>query len=349
MRNTELRSRARLRFSRRGLLAVLVAVMGMIGATAFAAPAGAERTDHLTRTGQQTWYVETGQQSRSGGIQGMAFLPGELWVHRGDTVVWRADSMEPHTVSFLDAAHPAGPFDPSVGYMVNRTPETTISAPGQFRNSGVLDTVPDAELGTQYRSYQLTFTGTGDYHYICFLHGVYMTGVVHVQDGGRLPYTQHQYDRRAERQAARIIEHGRRLQRFARSGASNHHVLVGAADGTAMVMKMLPKWVVIRQGETIDFDANMNGVPVPHTVTFGPEPQAPVPVGDPTNFHAGDQLSSGTMMPASAGVPNAPSHYRVTFRDAGVFTYICMFHDMMGMRGTVIVLPARGEHQPPAD
>jgi plastocyanin len=34
-----------------------------------------------------------------------------------------------------------------------------------------------------------------------------------------------------------------------------------------------------------------------------------------------------------------PLSFRVTFMNPGVYPYICAFHDQLGMKGEVIVLP----------
>ena len=313
---------------------ILAALGAVLLGTFFLAPvsAGAATQNPVT------WHVHVGEQSPNGAIQGMQFLPGDIWVDVGDTVHWTADSMEPHTVTFLPVGELPPPFDPTDPTQTTPTPEHTISAPGDVRNSGVLSTLQFAELpsGT-VTSYNLTFTGPGTYVYYCLLHGQVMKGTVHVAAAGTAyPHTQAFYDTQFNVGRGATIGAGYRLYARAMSTSSNHHVYVGAVDeaAMAMVMRFMRPTVTVRVGETVDFDASLNnGDPVPHTVTFGPEPPAPFPVGDPTNF-TGGALSSGVI---PTGGPDA--HYRVTFNKAGVFDYICMFHDGMGMTGKVIVTP----------
>jgi plastocyanin len=283
-----------------------------------------------------TWTVQVGQQSHNGAIQGMAYGPGEIWIDVGDTVHWVANSMEPHTVSFLDAAHPPGPFDPS-GYMVVPTPETTIDAPGEFRNSGIIATMSDPALPPAVTSYDLTFTGPGDYHYMCYLHGQAMQGTVHVRDAGT-PYPLSQRDYNAQANAIRsgVLDDGYAQWGADREASDAHHVFVGSADSMAMVMRFVNEKVTIRTGETVTFDWGRNAAPVPHTVTFGDEPPTLAPVGDPTDY-SGGTLSSGAMLGPLFMPPGAPSTYAVTFTAPGTYHYLCMFHDGMGMVGTVVV------------
>ena len=220
--------------------------------------------------------------------------------------------------------------------MTNQTPEATIGAPGDIRNSGILSTIQFGELPPTITSYDLTFTGPGDYPYYCFLHGAHMKGVVHVATAGApYPHSQRFYDAQFRKGRAVVIADGFHLRGTVQAQSDAHHVFVGALDEMAMVMRFMRPKVAIRVGETIDFDASMNnGDPVPHTVTFGQEPPAPFAIGYPTNFIGGN-LSSGVI---PTGGPGA--HFVVTFNKAGVYHYICQFHDGMGMVGTVVVRPA---------
>ncbi len=281
-----------------------------------------------------TWNVMVGEQSPTGSIQGMQFLPGEIWIDVGDTVHWKANSMEPHTVSFPDASHPAVPFDPSISYMVTPTSETTISTPGEYRNSGIVGTMADAALPPPAPDYNLTFTGAGTYHYICYVHGQAMVGTVHVAAAGTpYPHTQQFYDAEYHMGRAVVIAHGQEIWSGARAAATNHHVFVGPADDMAMVMRFTQQRVTINVGETVTFDWSLVKTPVPHTVTVAPEVAPPfVPVGDPTNYQGGP-LNSGILMPVFGG----PATFPVTFTKAGTYHYFCAFHDGMGMVGTVVV------------
>ncbi len=307
------------------IVAATVAVLGIsvVGsATAATAPS------------PQTWNVWAGEQSPSGSIQGMQYLPGEIWIDVGDSVHWTANSMEPHTISFVDAAHPAVPFDPSDAYMVTPTPETWISAPGQYRNSGILATMADSALPPPVADYTLAFTGAGTYDYICYVHGQAMVGTVHVAAAGTpYPHTQQFYNAQYRTGRAAVIAHGEQIWSAARQAATSHHVYVGPADGMAVVMRYANPKVRINVGETVTFDWSMVGIPVPHTVTIAPEVGPPsTPVGNPVNYQGGP-LNSGILMPIFGG----PATFPVTFTKAGIYHYFCVFHDGMGMVGTVVV------------
>jgi len=49
-----------------------------------------------------TWKATVGAQSSDEGIQALAFLPNELWIHAGDSITWTFPTHEIHTVTFLE-------------------------------------------------------------------------------------------------------------------------------------------------------------------------------------------------------------------------------------------------------
>lgn len=304
--------------------ACLLAVLGLSSSAA-----------HATTT-PRTWVVQVGQQTSSGSVQGMSYGTPSIWIDKGDSVRWVANSMEIHTVSFINASHPAVPFDGTTAYEVTPTPQTWISAPGQFRNSGIMSTMADSGP-PPIKTYTLKFTGIGTYKYICFVHGQAMTGTVYVRAAGTpYPHTQAQYNLAAANLRAAVIEHGLNLWSTAFSHATSHKVLIGTADMRAMVMRFVASTVSISAGDSITFDMGANSIPVPHTVTFGTEPADPsTVVGNPAAYAGGD-LSSGILLPPNFGPPGSHT-YTVTFTTAGTYHYKCMFHDGMGMVGTIIV------------
>ncbi len=314
-------------------LGVLVATSSLVALVA-STSAPADAAGHA-RTHPRTWTVQVGSQSASGSVQGMNYGPGTIWINKGDTVRWVAKSMEIHTVSFLDKSHPLAPFSPATAYMTTQTPQHSIKHPGQFRNSGILDTMP---AKGEYRTYSLRFTGTGTFQYVCYVHGKAMMGTVVVRKAGsKYRFTQAQYNQQAKVAGNAVIEHGLKLWDSAMGASNSMHVYVGAADMQAMVMRFISGNITVHAGDTVTFDMSKNMVPVPHTVTFGTEPANPATtVGDPTDYQGGN-LSSGVLLPPHFGPPGS-STFAVTFNKAGTWHYTCMFHDQMGMRGTVTVL-----------
>jgi plastocyanin len=304
---------------------LLFAMPTLLASNAHAAPT----------TKARTWNVMVGAESRSGAVQTMAYGPRKIWVNAGDTVHWVASSMEPHTVSFTDAAHPAVAFDLATTYMTQPTSKRTIK-PGQFRSSGIMAPAPDAVFPNAVTSYDLKFTEPGKYPYLCYLHGKAMSAVVVVRKAGTpYPHTQADYDAMATQASNKDIEHGLDLWADAMGAADSHHVFVGAADMRVLVNRFLAPRIVVKVGESVTFDLARNAFPVPHTVTFGPPPANPLaPTGDPTNFQGG-ALSSGVILPPGFGPP--PSTFTVKFTKAGTYSFACLLHAGMGMVGQVVV------------
>jgi plastocyanin len=158
-----------------------------------------------------------------------------------------------------------------------------------------------------------------------------MKGEVHVRPAGTpYPHTQQWYTAQASKARAAVIADLERLRSRVQSAATAHHVFVGASDDVGFVMSFIRKTVTVHVGESVTFDLGRNAFPVPHTVTFGPEPANPFPpVGDPTHY-SGGTLSSGVILP--------PATFKVTFTKAGTYPYKCLIHDDMGMVGTVNVV-----------
>jgi plastocyanin len=286
----------------------------------------------------KTWTVRVGSQTDNMAIQGQRFLPGDVTIDAGDSVTWMANAAEIHTVTFIDggaAQSTLPPLDPTDPMQV--TPQGTHTMDGtSYYNSGLLTTLPDAgplQPLPVFTSYTLMFPDAGTFTYYCLVHGVMMTGVVHVQPAGTpYPETQADYNRQGNALAASVRADGTALWRNLQEDANRHRVFLGADDGTAMVMRFVRHKVVIHQGQRVRF-VNTRSMGAPHTVTFGTEPQGLAifqPSGDPTNYLGGD-LHSGIVPPGGKFV--------VTFNKVGKFHYLCALHDDMGMKGVVIVRP----------
>lgn len=113
------------------------------------------------------WNAAVGAQSGDKGRQALAFLPNEIWIHAGDSITWRWDVDEIHTVTFLTANQirpdfTTGPFTPS---------------PATFDGTIEVTTPPLARPA----SYTVNFPNTGNFKLVCLVHER-MTGVVHVFD-----------------------------------------------------------------------------------------------------------------------------------------------------------------------
>ena len=85
----------------------------MVGLASMAAPTAA-LAQSAQAAAPQTYTVMVGAEKVSRGISLMAYFPATLRIHIGDTVVWKQNSFEIHTVTFL-----AG----------TKTPELVVNAP----------------------------------------------------------------------------------------------------------------------------------------------------------------------------------------------------------------------------
>lgn len=324
-------------------LAAAALPLTLVGALTGSATAG-------TTTAQpQNWTVLVGNETRNMAVTGMWFLPQDIFIHPGDTVDWKANSAEIHTVTFLAQGEDPSdvlPFNPGNPKDVTRTTNATYDG-SSFYNSGLLTTVPakgdpgPLMPGTKwYGDYQLTFPTAGDYDYLCLVHGMMMRGTVHVLAAdASLPFTQADYDQQAAILADYIQLDGRAMLRRFRERSDNHHVIVGGDDGKAVSMRFVHRRVVIHRGQKVTFvNPVINGNAgrgEPHTVTFGEEQMGPdlmARYGHPWHYRGGD-LSSGEMMPGDS--------FTVRFQKPGSYPYLCVLHDAMGMVGRVVVLPKK--------
>jgi plastocyanin len=305
---------------RRPLRVLLASIAALVLPLALTAGAACD-TPH-----PRTWTVQAGQESHDQAIQGMAYLPRNIYINAHDTIRWVARSAEPHTVTFLAKGQPLLPFDPSDPKQLLRVGGKWYDGKSYY-NSGLLSNVNDTGFPTA-RHYSLKFGKVGTFVYWCLLHGKAMKGTVHVRPAGtHYPFTQWQYDRHSKKEVRKILHDGYHLWHETRELATRHTVIEGNDDGIAMVMRFVRHTVYVHVGQKVTFK-NV-GMDAPHTVTFGEE-EANIfaPYGDPTHF-AGGKLNSGIQLPGSS--------FTVTFTKAGTYKYICGLHDFMGMVGKVVV------------
>ncbi|HUL14654.1 MAG TPA: plastocyanin/azurin family copper-binding protein [Terriglobales bacterium] len=299
------------------------------------------------------WQATVGAQSKDKAQQVLAFLPNEMWIHAGDSITWKVATDEPHTITFLKAGQVRPPYQAGC-------PGFSVSG-AAFDGSTCVTTgpLPNGQFFT------VTFPNPGNYKLVCLIHQN-MTGVVHVLDWSQpLPYDQAFYDVEAAKQrvallsvhtpqcdhpnAAPDLSHSNQIS----AGAGQIVATPGGSD-TVSVMRFEQTAKVIHIGETVEWS---NADPVtPHTITFGTEPANPIPPS--TNVildadgarHAtinstADNVHSGFLLAApqdQTGLPQTPAgvtRFRATFTHAGVYPYICVLHDDLGMVGKVIVEP----------
>jgi plastocyanin len=322
----------------RALISIVVLLLGL---------ATASQPVHA----QWPWHATVGAQSQDLGRQAFAFLPNEIWIHAGDSITWRFDVDEIHTVTFLKTAQTRPPFTAGC-------PGFT-SSPATFDGTACVTTPP---LVTG-QTFTVTFPKTGNFKLVCLVHPD-MTGVVHALDPTTvLPHDQEFYDDQAAEERRSLLAGDGPAEHRGLHGedGSAHNVIAGPGEVSATpggtrtlsVLRFEHPAITIHAGETVEWT---NEDPVtPHTVTFGPEPANPIPPEHVTNDADGarhavigsltDRAHSGFIVAAPQdriGLPQSAigvTRFRVTFPHAGVFPYICALHDDLGMRGKVIVMP----------
>lgn len=295
------------------------------------------------------WQATVGAQSNDKGRQAVAFIPNELWIHAGDTIHWAVNADEIHTITLLAAGQTRPPF--FVG-----CPGFSFGA-ASFNGSTCVSTPPMVSGQT----FDVIFPTVGNFKLVCLVHPD-MTAVVHVLDTlVALPHDQAFYDREAAEQAHDLLGELNLGQAQPQTDSPNS-VTVGAgktvANGgghsTISLMRFVQPELVIHAGATVEW--TNDDTSMPHTITFGTEPQDPFPPSTNVTtdvdgaLHAtinstSDSVHSGFIASApqdQTGLPQAPlgpTRFRITFTSPGVYPYICALHDNLGMKGSIIVLP----------
>jgi plastocyanin len=322
----------------------------------------------------QTWFATVGAESNDKGRQALAFLPNEIWIHAGDSITWRFDVDELHTVTFIPDGE-TRPFFQTIPGSPNGSqfpdpmaPDVTIvSSPGGFADLGAQ--VPPALV--KGATFTVNFPTAGNFKQVCLFHQN-MTGVVHVLDeNAPLPYNQDFYDRQAADQRRDLLSdrdgrsvaacgecaaHNSLEARVVTAGIGEISATAGGTQ-TLSVVRFLADQIYIRAGDTVEW-TNQNPVEA-HTVTFGTAPTGLAIFSPSANLttdadgalHAvitpsAPNASSGIISAAAqdtvSGNPQTPlglTRFRVTFPDPGTFPYLCLLHDDLGMKGMVIVFP----------
>jgi plastocyanin len=321
---------------------------------------------------QSTYTVLVGAQDTSLGADVDAYFPGTLQIHVGDTVHWKRNANEVHTVSFLagtpipDLVIPAPTGLPAPLMLNPVAAYPTTPANGQydgttFVNSGIIG--PD--LG-QADSFDLTFTTPGTYNYVCLVHGVTMSGKIIVVDNQQNIPSPSDVDQEATRSIDTALAQVPIVFALASfslpppianpDGTTTYQVLIGYTFGQLDLLHFFPDRLAVNPGDTVVFtlsDANM----APHTVTFlngnmSPDDFLPVPqdsgppllVFNPAVLfpqNPGKPLtkdgiySSGLLAPAGATTSFSLQIGGIT----GEIQYQCLLHDSSGMLGSLQIVP----------
>ena len=297
----------------------------------------------------QDWQVQVGAQSKDLGKQVIAFLPNELWIHTGDSVAFTVATDEPHTVTFLTPNQVRPPFP--------------VGCPGTTPSAGPEDGSSCVNSGTltKGQEYSVMFPTAGEYKLVCLYHQNH-TAVIHVLDQSEeLPHDREFY--RAEAadmekdmlsSAGHLMDEGMESSKDQVTAGTGSITATGGGTDTLSVMRFMHPDKVVHAGETVEWT---NNDPItPHTITFGVEPDNPMPpstnvtvdpdgalhatMSSPTeNVHSGFIAASPQDQIGSAQPAPGTTRFRVTFMRPGIYRYKCALHDGLGMVGQVTVLP----------
>jgi plastocyanin len=330
-----------------------------------AAPAPALRTINVSVGSGQNTTVES------------AFVPSVIRIRANDTVQWKVNGDEIHTVSFnpppaaLQPVVPipgGGPTDlmlpPELGFATRApgAPVEKYSGTG-YVNSGIMSKQPSAPGAPPNDTFALTFDKPGAYKFVCLLHP-YMDGVVVVEPATDTTVpSQADIDAQAKADKADLDAQVKAATDWSKTpqsaaGPNNTNawfVNVGTnvGDPSAALYDFGPKTLTVKAGDTVDWFSYEF-----HTVTFNPKSPPDdfvVPKPQGANKPPILSLNPRILLPAKPSQTYDPTQYynsgvlgqgdpagdvfSLTFDKPGTYEYYCAVHVQLGMKGTIIVLP----------
>jgi len=329
------------------------------------APAPAPRTINVSAGSGQDTTVEA------------AFVPSVIRVRANDTVQWKVNGDEIHTVSFNPppaAMQPVvpipggGPTDfmlpPELGFATRApgAPVEKFSGTG-YVNSGILSKQPLAPGAPPNDTFSLTFDKPGAYKFVCLLHPS-MDGVVVVESAADTTVpSQADIDAQAKAEKAGLDAQVKAATDWSKnpqsaSGPNNTklwavNVGVNVGDPSAALYDFGPKTLTVKAGDTVSWYSYEF-----HTVTFNPKPPPEdfiVPKPQGANKPPILSINTRILLPAKPSQSYDPTQYynsgvlglglpggnvfSLTFDKPGTYEYFCAVHVQLGMKGTIIVQP----------
>jgi plastocyanin len=323
----------------------------------------------------QTYTVLVGAENVAKKTNVMAYFPSTLHIHVGDTVIWKQNTHEIHTVTFLAGADmpilivptPAN-FTPA-GIMLNSQVAFPAVPQGEmydgltYANSGVMSIDPG-----QPTQFSLTFTKQGSFPYVCVVHGMMMSGTIVVEASSVSVPSPSVISKQAQQAISSQLANSYALYGAALAkvpatqknpdGSKNYTVLIGWSQGQYDLMDFIPNNLAVHPGDTVTFKLSPTNTEAPHTVTFlngaddisfitpipnppGPpvlliNPQVLAPINPGQPLTRSGIYSSGLLNPLGPG----PYEYTVKIGDvSGNISYVRVLHDTSGMEAILQVVP----------
>lgn len=307
-------------------------------------------------SGPQTYAVGVDAASPEGrNFQYSTFFPSTIKASAGDSIVFtNASSQAPHTITFgVDADRsnqppvvlPNGEESPVVNqpcFDANGPTNKLTTCPTKdlpaydgtgYWNSGFLVPAPAPEGPKEITLELAEEIETGQYRYLCVLHGP-MAGVLEVVEPGEREET----DAVVETADEQLADVKAQADDIADPQPGANTVVAGWSEGVTAVNRFLPETLEVSAGTTVTWDALSDFEP--HTVAFGNyQAGAPAPgFSTPKGPKSGGSYTSGDANSGFFGKPGGPfppGPFTLTFPNAGEYTYVCTLHP--GMAGTVKV------------
>jgi plastocyanin len=341
---------------------LLAMIMGMAGVTM---PAYARAPQHYT--------VIVGAENTSTGASIMAYFPHTVKLHVGDSITWKVNSHEIHTVTFLagDTLEPivipapqgmASPLQVNPKAAFPMVPANGLYDGSTFVNSGIMSTDPGS-----IRTFTLTFTHQGVFPYVCYVHGEMMSGVVDVVAANVAIPSPAQVIARGKVELAADLQKVPGVLKAANAqavpatqnpdGTFTHQIILGYMSGNIMVMKFFPSRVVVHPGDTIIWQLSdmqdaphtvtfYNGAPDLPLVTIAFDQNGPVALINPDLVFPSPAVMQGTPLNSTdffnSGLlaPGMVTTFTSTVGNfTGMLNYVCAIHDSSGMTASLIVVP----------
>jgi plastocyanin len=268
---------------------------------------------------------------------------------------------------------PGGPpeaiqFHPQVAFPTRApgAPMETYSGIGNFVSSGVLARQPVAPGAPPNEVFSARFDTPGMYMYVCLVHPDRMIGWVEVAPADALNVPdQAAIEVQANAEIAQMLHllqvaeaQGNATVRsepapngtdfwYARAGSQEFE----SGDARAQVMDFLPRNLTVRSGDTVVWGTNYF-----HTVSFIPNPPSPefIQVIPQPNGPPLLPLNPQVVFPAKPSATYDPSQFfnsgiigpflppgnswALTFDRPGTYEYVCLVHELLGMKGTITVV-----------
>lgn len=336
------------------------------------APTLAPAATQASSASPQSFTVLVGGHDNANAADIEAYFPSTIRVHVGDTVVWKLNTSELHTVTFLAGEQapallqpvPKAPpgammFNPQVAFP--QMPKDGQYDGSSFANSGVMSRDPG-----QAQEFKLTFTKAGSYPYTCIVHGEEkMNGTVVVEDASVAIPSQAADDAEGKKELAALKAQVPAAVQAAQAqikpdqknpdGTTTHFVVTGYSQGPIDLEDYYPNKLTARPGDTVTWVLGQGDI-APHTITFlngatepamiSPQPQPNGPplllvnpaVGAPQN--ADQPLTNKGVYSSGIIDPHAPGAHSFSLKignTLGDLAYHCILHDDSGMKGSITI------------